>query len=308
MLIVNSNIPALNAANHLKTNAGLKAKSTEKLSSGYQIGKAADNPAGLAISEKMRTMIKGLDRGTKNMEDGASWVQTGDGALDDAHAILHRMSELTIQSLNDTNTDLDRMALEKEFESLQSELDRIGNTTKFNDMPIFEAHESPFYQYEGNIHWDPHQIHSISAGNNDLSITYQADSASGTQTKTITVPPGEYTTQELIDEIEDALGPWTPGEANLVVELTPEGTCNVNVEGGENIEMVSGGLSYLLNQIYRGGNFGALIGTTIFPDEFSRLEVVNGQNNFMSFEIQDFSGNGQLMSIDIPEESIPAAN
>lgn len=301
MLIVNSNIPALNAANHLKTNAGLKAKSTEKLSSGYQIGKAADNPAGLAISEKMRTMIKGLGRGTKNMEDGASWVQTGDGALDDAHAILHRMSELTIQSLNDTNTDLDRMALEKEFESLQSELDRIGNTTKFNDMPIFEAHESPFYQYEGNIHWDPHQIHSISAGNNDLSITYQADSASGTQTKTITVPPGEYTTQELIDEIEDALGPWTPGEANLVVELTPEGTCNVNVEGGENIEMVSGGLSYLLNQIYWGGNFGALIGTTIFPDEFSRLEVVNGQNNFMSFEIQDFSGNSQLMSIDIPD-------
>ncbi len=301
MLIVNSNIPALNAANHLKTNAELKAKSTEKLSSGYQIGKAADNPAGLAISEKMRTMIKGLDRGTKNMEDGASWVQTGDGALDDAHAILHRMTELTIQSLNDTNTDLDRMALEKEFEALQSELDRIGNTTTFNDMPIFETHESPYYQYEGNIHWDPQQIHSITAGSNDLSITYQVDSASKAETKTITVPPGEYTTQELIDEIENALGPWKPGETNLVVELTPEGTCNVNLECGENIEMVSGGLSYLLNQIYRGGNFGALIGTTIFPDEFSRLEVVNGQNNFMSFQIENFSGNSQPMSIDIPD-------
>ena len=143
MMTVSNNLLALNATNQLKTNVNTKVKSMEKLSSGYRINKAADDAAGLSISEKMRSMIRGLDQGTKNVQDGVSWVQTGDGALDDAHAIMHRMTELTIQSLNDTNTDEDRMALELEFESLQSELDRIGGTTTFNTKPIFEEHVSP---------------------------------------------------------------------------------------------------------------------------------------------------------------------
>ena len=125
MFVVTNNLMALNSSNQLKINVSTKAKSTEKLSSGYRINKAADDAAGLSISEKMRTMIKGLNQGSRNVEDGSSWVQTGDGALNEAHAIMHRMTELTIQSLNDTNTDQDRMALELEFESLQSELDRI---------------------------------------------------------------------------------------------------------------------------------------------------------------------------------------
>ena len=108
MMTVSNNLLALNATNQLKTNVNTKVKSMEKLSSGYRINKAADDAAGLSISEKMRSMIRGLDQGTKNVQDGVSWVQTGDGALDDAHAIMHRMTELTIQSLNDTNTDEDR--------------------------------------------------------------------------------------------------------------------------------------------------------------------------------------------------------
>lgn len=195
MLIVNTNLSALNTANQLNINTNKKQKSVEKLSSGYRINKAADDTAGLAISEKMRYMIRGLNQGSKNVEDGISWVQTGDGALHEAHDILHRMTELTIQSLNDTNTELDRKALQMEFESLQSELDRIGQTTQFNDMPIFEEHEGPYYQSEGNIHWDPQQLHVVTAGDNDLTFTYRMDDASPTKTISISVPPGEYTTQ-----------------------------------------------------------------------------------------------------------------
>lgn len=301
MLIVNSNLTALNTANQLNINTNKKNKSVEKLSSGYRINKAADDTAGLAISEKMRYMIRGLNQGSKNVEDGISWVQTGDGALNEAHDILHRMTELTIQSLNDTNTELDRKALQMEFESLQSELDRIGQTTQFNDMPIFEEHEGPYYQCKGNIRWDPQQLHVVTAGDNDLTFTYRIDDTSPTQTVSISVPPGEYTTQELVDEIESVLGNATSGDEKIIFEYTPEGTCNVNLEGAQNLDAVSGGLSYLLNQVYRGGGFGALIGTTIFPTEYSELEVKKGHNNFMSFSIEDFAGNKTVKNIDIPD-------
>lgn len=301
MFVVTNNLMALNSSNQLKINVSTKTKSTEKLSSGYRINKAADDAAGLSISEKMRTMIKGLNQGSRNVEDGSSWVQTGDGALNEAHAIMHRMTELTIQSLNDTNTDQDRMALELEFESLQSELDRIGGTTTFNTLPIFEEHETPYYQCEGNIKWDPQQIHVISAGNNDLSFTYQTTENDPQQTVTINVPPGQYTTQELIDEIESALEEKQPSTGEkLVLEFTPEGTCNVNLEGGELINTISGGLSYLLNKIYSGGGFGALIGTTVFTTENSRLPIYYEENDTMTFTIEDFSGHSDERTIVIP--------
>ncbi len=301
MMTVSNNLLALNATNQLKTNVNTKVKSMEKLSSGYRINKAADDAAGLSISEKMRSMIRGLDQGTKNVQDGVSWVQTGDGALDDAHAIMHRMTELTIQSLNDTNTDEDRMALELEFESLQSELDRIGGTTTFNTKPIFEEHVSPYYQCEGNIKWNPQQLHVISAGSNDLSFTYRVTDASPQKTVTVTVPPGQYTTQELVDEIESALSALPPTDEELVLEFTPEGTCNATVEGGTAIDSVSGGLSYLLNKVYAGSSLGALIGTTEFPREDSKLFVAKDKNDTMTFTIEDFSGNSTTKTITLPQ-------
>lgn len=301
MMTVSNNLLALNATNQLKTNVNTKVKSMEKLSSGYRINKAADDAAGLSISEKMRSMIRGLDQGTKNVQDGVSWVQTGDGALNEAHAIMHRMTELTIQSLNDTNTDEDRMALELEFESLQSELDRIGGTTTFNTKPIFEEHISPYYQCEGNIKWNPQQIHVISAGSNDLSFTYRVTDASPQKTVSITVPPGQYTTQELVDEIESALSALPPTDEQLVMEFTPEGTCNATVEGGTAIDSVSGGLSFLLNKVYGGSGLGALIGTTEFPREDSKLYVAKDKNDTMTFTIEDFSGNNTTKTITIPQ-------
>ena len=300
MLTINSNLLALNAKNNFNIMNAKKIKSSEKLSSGYRINRSADDAAGLAISEKMRRQIRGLDQGTTNATDGISWCQTGDGALDEAHDILHRMSELTIKSLNETISDADRLYLEMEFDTLQSELDKIGRTTQFNEINIFEGHITPYYQCEGGVKWDPHQMHVVSAGSNDLTFEYRTDENAAPQKLTVTVPPGEYTTQELVDEIETALN--KTGQAdNIMFELADTGFCNANLEGGEVLDAVSGGLSYLLYNMYQGGGFGALIGTTIFPDEYSKLEVVRGQNDHMSFLIEDFDGNTQKKEITIPE-------
>lgn len=300
MLSINSNILALNARNNLNITNARKTKASEKLSSGYRINRAADNAAGLAISEKMRRLVRGLDQGTVNATDGISWCQTGDGALDEAHDILHRMTELTIKSLNETNTDADRLYMEMEFESLQSELDKIAKSAKFNDINIFEEHTVPYYQCKGGVRWDPQQTHVVTAGSNDLVFDYRQKETDPPSKLTITVPAGEYTTQELVDEIENSL--IQSGQAdNIMFEFDENGYCNANLEGGEIIDSVSGGLSYLLYQMYQGGGFGALIGTTIFPDEYSKLEVVTGQNDHMSFLIETFDGNVQQKQITIPQ-------
>ena len=129
---INHNITALNTYRQLSMNNTNSAKSIEKLSSGLRINRAGDDAAGLAISEKMRAQIRGLDMAAKNAQDGISLIQIAEGALNETHAILQKMRELAVQSANGTNTDDDRRALQKEIDQLLSEIDRIGNTTEFN--------------------------------------------------------------------------------------------------------------------------------------------------------------------------------
>lgn len=300
---ISNNLMAMNANRMLGITNKKNKESVMKLSSGYRINYAADDAAGLAISEKMRRLIRGLNQGTRNAEDGVSWTQIGDGALTEAHDILHRMTELTVHALNGTNTDDDRMALELEFEQLQSELDRIGKTTQFNEIPIFEEHEIPYYQCEGSAQWDPQQMHVVTAGENDLTFEYRVGENDAPKTVTVTVPQGEYTTQELVDEIESALSALNMEPEQLVLELTQYGYCNANVENGAAIDKVSGGLSYLVYDMYKGGSFGALIGTTKFPDEYAPLDVVTGQNDSMTFDIEGFDGSSQTKSITLPPGS-----
>lgn len=295
------NLMAMNNSRMLGINDKKKIGSAEKLSSGYKINRAADDAAGLAISEKMRRLIRGLDKGTENARDGVSWTQSGDGALNEVHDILHRMTELTVKALNETNTADDRMAMEMEFEQLQSELDRIADTTTFNEIPIFSKHEVPYYQCEGAAKWNPQQMHVVTAGENDLNFEYRVKEDEPPKTVSITVPPGSYTTQELVDEIETLLSEKNTGDEKLVFEFTPEGYCNANLEGGQVIDKLSGGLTYLVYEMYKGGSYGALIGTTSFPSEYSKLNVVTGQNNYMEFTIEDFEGNSTLKSINIPQ-------
>jgi len=138
-MVVQHNISAMNTNRQLGITTGDFAKSTEKLSSGYRINRAADDAAGLAISEKMRSQIRGLNKASSNAEDGISLVQTAEGALNEAHDILQRMNELATQAANDTNTSNDRTAIQHEMDQLTSEIDRIQSTTQFNTMNLLDG-------------------------------------------------------------------------------------------------------------------------------------------------------------------------
>jgi flagellin len=133
---INHNIAALNTYRQLNSATGAQSKSMEKLSSGLRINRAGDDAAGLAISEKMRGQIRGLDQASRNAQDGISLIQTAEGALNETHSILQRMRELAVQSSNDTNTSTDRGELQKELDQLVDEIDRIAGTTEFNTQNL----------------------------------------------------------------------------------------------------------------------------------------------------------------------------
>ncbi|WYP28459.1 flagellin [Alkalihalobacillus sp. FSL W8-0930] len=138
-MIINHNLSAMNAHRQLGANQANGAKAQEKLSSGLRINRAGDDAAGLAISEKMRAQVRGLDQASTNAQDGISLIQTAEGALSETHSILQRMRELATQASNDTNTDSDRNEIQKEMNSLTSEINRIGNTTEFNTQKLLNG-------------------------------------------------------------------------------------------------------------------------------------------------------------------------
>ncbi|WP_280769569.1 flagellin [Salipaludibacillus daqingensis] len=145
-MIINNNIPAMNTHRQMGINQNSMQNSMEKLSSGMRINRAGDDAAGLAISEKMRAQINGLDQASRNAQDGISMIQTAEGALDETHSILQRMRELAVQSANDTNVDVDREELQKEVDQLASEITRISNNTEFNTQNLLGgALESKFH-------------------------------------------------------------------------------------------------------------------------------------------------------------------
>ena len=141
-MVVQHNMQAANANRMLGITSGAQAKSTEKLSSGYKINRAADDAAGLTISEKMRKQIRGLDKASSNAQDGVSSVQTAEGALTEVHSMLQRMNELAVQAANGTNSSDDRQAIQDEVDQLTTEIDRVAETTKFNEIYLLKGDNS----------------------------------------------------------------------------------------------------------------------------------------------------------------------
>jgi flagellin len=139
IMVVQHNMTAANANRMLGITTSAQAKSSEKLSSGYRINRAADDAAGLTISEKMRSQIRGLNKASDNAQDGISLIQVAEGALNESHSILQRMNELATQAANDTNTTSDRTAIQKEVDALTTELDRIASTTQFNTQNLLDG-------------------------------------------------------------------------------------------------------------------------------------------------------------------------
>ena len=138
-MVVQHNLSAMNANRQLGITTGAQAKSSEKLSSGYKINRAADDAAGLTISEKMRSQVRGLNKASDNAQDGVSLIQVAEGALSETHSILQRMNELATQAANDTNTTADRTAVQQEINQLASEITRIASTTQFNTMNLIDG-------------------------------------------------------------------------------------------------------------------------------------------------------------------------
>ena len=136
---INNNLMAMNAHRQLGVNSASQAKSLEKLSSGFRVNRAGDDAAGLAISEKMRGQIRGLNQASRNAQDTISLIQTAEGALTETHNILQRMRELAVQSVNDTNTDADRDELQAEVKQLKAEVNRIATTTEFNTKKLLDG-------------------------------------------------------------------------------------------------------------------------------------------------------------------------
>jgi|UniRef100_UPI004027A249 flagellin len=196
-MVVQHNMQAANANRMLNVTTSAQSKSTEKLSSGYRINRAADDAAGLTISEKMRKQIKGLDRASTNAEDGVSAVQTAEGALTEVHSMLQRMNELATQSANGTNSNTDRKAIQDEIDQLTTEIDRVSETTKFNET----------YLLKGDGAEKAHNVNAHDAGLDGVTLTDKGDTVDVTL-KTlnagdkVSIAGKNYTIGSTVDEAQ----------------------------------------------------------------------------------------------------------
>ena len=182
-MVVQHNMQAANANRMLGITSGAQAKSTEKLSSGYKINRAADDAAGLTISEKMRKQIRGLDKASSNAQDGVSSVQTAEGALTEVHSMLQRMNELAVQAANGTKSkDTDRKAIQDEIDQLNTEIDRVAETTKFNEIYLLKGDDG-----EKTVNMKAHDagLKGTLTDNGDGTATFKMDTLNAGDTVSI---------------------------------------------------------------------------------------------------------------------------
>jgi flagellin len=237
---INHNIAALNTHRQLNSAAGAQSKSMEKLASGLRINRAGDDAAGLAISEKMRGQIRGLDQASRNAQDGISLIQTAEGALNETHDILQRMRELSVQSTNDTNTADDRAELQKEVQQLKDEVDRIANNTEFNTKKLlngdlddfsFKAESATIASKTGDF---TVAINSATAPDSDATTA-----AVVTANDTYTVKITKYDAST--DTYSYTITPESTGVESAEADFTPAGAAadTITIGGGIDVDVDS---------------------------------------------------------------------
>ncbi len=204
-MVVQHNLTAMNSNRMLGLTTNSLAKSTEKLSSGYKINRAADNAAGLAISEKMRRQVRGLTQASTNAQDGISAVQTAEGALNEVHDMLQRMNELAVQASNDTNMTKDREYIQAEIDQLVTEIDRVANTTTFNEQSLLNGDFSGKKLQVGSENNDDEQV---------ITVSIDEVSASGLGINDVAVSTHEAA-GSAIDKIKSALNKVSEQRSNL---------------------------------------------------------------------------------------------
>jgi len=219
---INTNVAALNSYNQLKNTQNNLSKSLERLSSGKRINKAADDAAGLAISEKMKGQINGLAKAQRNGQDSISMIQTAEGALKETHSILQRMRELSVQAANDTNTNEDRLEIQKEMDQLLDEIDRIGNSTEFNTKKLLNGGVSSNSQVRS---LDTSALTYGSTGVSDINVS-----------STSTLEADTYSMSVVTDskEVTGNIDPHTTGVTDIEVAADTslaEGLYTVDITG-----------------------------------------------------------------------------
>jgi flagellin len=204
IMVVQHNMRAMNSNRQLGLTTAAQAKSTEKLSSGYRVNRAADDAAGLAISEKMRRQVKGLTQASRNAQDGISAVQTAEGALTEVHDMLQRMNVLANQAANGTNTTVDREYLDAEFSALKSEINRIADTTTFNEKGLLNG------SFKDGV-----QLQVGAESGNVISLTINKMNASGIGIQADTKISSQTSATSALNTIKSALASVSKQRSDL---------------------------------------------------------------------------------------------
>lgn len=287
-MIINHNLGAMNAQRQMSTNQNNMSNSMEKLSSGLRINRAGDDAAGLAISEKMRGQIRGLEQADRNAQDGVSMIQTAEGALNETHSILQRMRELAVQSSNDTNTTEDRQELQKEFDQLGEEIDRISGQTEFNTKKLLNGGETTT-QFSLETPASPNNSATLAASSDalaaDSSISFQETVTHGAEG---TPSAGDGVFQSVSYSIND-------GSDDTTVEFT-----KAELDAGTTSKTATlNGVEYTIDasgvNSSSTGN-GAAAATT---DTYATGAGVETQQEKATFTFQIGANDGQNMELSI---------
>ena len=257
-MIVQHNITAMNANRMLGLTTNSLSKSTEKLSSGYRINRAADDAAGLTISEKMRKQIRGLDQASTNAEDGVSSVQTAEGALTEVHSMLQRMNELAVQASNGTNSTSDRQAIQDEIDQLNTEIDRVSETTKFNEIYLLKGDNGSTKNVYMNGH-DAGLKGTLTDGAKSATFTMDTLEAGDK----FTIAGKEYTIGSSKTEVTDLID-----KADADLTAATSGTKEVEIDGAK----------YTLTFKTGGNTITDAAGTTVADIDTLKKKVKDGSS------------------------------
>lgn len=253
-------------------------QATRRLSSGYRVNSAADDAAGLAISEKLRAIDKGLRQGLRNVSDGINYLDTVDGCAQEMNNMLHRLKEIAVEAANGTLDSIDRDALDLEYRQLIEEIGQITDSAEFNGIPLFERHMPEYEKDEGVVVHDG--IVKIDGTNNTLVFGYTKDGER--HECTIEIPRGKYTVEELSDVIDTAL--WEK-EESLIIGVNAEKQLTIQCENGK-LEHIGGNGASLFYDIIIGSSDGYLLGVTKFTNDVNaRLDIVPGKNDVIEFHL-----------------------
>ncbi len=264
--------------NHSRTLSKM-ATSTRRLNSGYRINSAADDAAGLAVSEKIRSMDKGLQQGLRNISDGRNFLATQDSAEQVINDSLHRLKEIAVEAANGTESRVDREALDLEYQQILDEIGDITSTGDFNGMPLFDQHMPEYSKFAGNI--EHKDFIDVATGvNSPLKINYSVNGT--TKSISIDIPMGRYTADEIADMIDDQLYEREP---SLIIGVNERGQFSLQCEGGH-VNFITGPGASLFYERKLGSAGGYMLGVTKFTSDTAKMFVSEGNNDVLEFRIE----------------------